>query len=252
MIVCLLIAVSAWCGDSPYDVYQDDYIARRYPRSLESVAEEGWALCSEERAQTLKISFPRQDVITLPRVVQNTRDERIAVIPYEVRSDCLPKGLRCLRCETELGRDTVVLYGDGHQELKISLPHEGIRIFQTSGCLLEAVTANSQGNRLSQILWRHKSQGAGDLLLHTPNGGVFTRELSWTFRDIFQDFSEYNFGLESLSITRIVNKYNDGSSVFVRATVAYANLHEVTFSIGVLSGTEVPSESSLLFEVVKL
>ena len=232
IVIFLLFAVSAWCAQP-------------------TISDSANFLDNDvEGSQTLKISFPRQDVITLPRVVQNTHDDRIAVRPYQVRSDCLPKCLRYLRCKTEMGKDTVALYGDGHQELQISLPHEGINISQTSGCLLEAVTANSQGNRLrSHILWCRKSQCAGDLLLHTPKAGVFMREFPWLFGGSYHNCSEYNFELESLSITRVVRKYNDGSSVFVRAKVAYANLQEVTFSLGL---GLVPCESLLLSEVVKL
>ena len=258
MMIFLLFAVSAWCAQPTIsdsaNLLDDDIDGSQGQLfvNLPDATEEGMDMCSEG-VRKLKVSYSRQDLIILPTVLRNTRNDHISVRPYQVRSECLPKGLRHLRCETEREKDIVLLYGEAQDgeplDLKISLPHEGINSQQQSGCLLSAVTSNYGGNHFSQIMWCHKTHYNGDLLLHTPKEGVFTREFSWLFRHVCHDFSEYNFGLESLSITRVVSKYNDGSSVFVRAKVAYANLQEVTFSIG--QGL-VPYESLLLSKVVKL
>ena len=201
-MIFLLIAVSAWC------------------------AEESTLFDS----RTFSVD---QRVFSLPRVVQNSTSTQGTVRRLDVNPECLPKSLTSFKVHEEENADSVALTS-GSQELTITLPHQIAGGWQSpcGGCLLRVMSKDGEEELYSHITWCNKTTDCGGLALCLPYGGALSGEFYWGASPLFRDFSEYDFGLEGLYVTRIVRVYNNGDRFFVRAQASYANLKTVTLSWG--------------------
>ena len=182
----------------------------------------------------------------LPLSLQNTWSDTDAFNPWNrINPGCLPESLTSFEFGPNYNVDVVEL-SKIPQKLTLTLPYEEVAYTPDNygGCLLQV--QSFYGELYGSISWQTTSCRSGGLVIHTQNGVEGVGTFPWKDQVCLQTFSEYEFGLEALSVTRFVCEYANGERYFVRAQAAYADLHAVTLSLGVQkfpSCAEVPVET---------